>query len=121
MQLLARLVAAPDQELHVLQLASSGDEPTDAGDAGPMLDGTAIAAYRQRLLDLRDELEEAERFADLARTERARTEIETLTSELARGVGLGGRDRRAASAAERARTSIQKRLRDAIRKIAADI
>lgn len=121
MQLLAQLVATPDQELHVLQLVA-GDEPSaDRGDAGPLLDSTALGAYRQRLLDLREELAEAERFSDLARTERASTEIETLTSELARAVGLGGRDRRASSAAERARTTVQKRLRDAIRKIAAEL
>jgi hypothetical protein len=117
LQLLAQLVASPGHELHVLQLAAAGDGPIDVGDAGPRLDGRAIAAYRQRLLDLREELADAEHAADVARAERARAEIDALTDELASAVGLGGRDRRAASAAERARTAVQKRLRDAIRKI----
>jgi hypothetical protein len=55
--------------------------------------------------------------ADLARAEKARAEIESLTDELARAIGLGGRDRRTTGATERARTSIQKRLREAIRRI----
>jgi len=33
------------------------------------------------------------------------------------GVGLGGRERRAASVAERARTNVQRRIRDAIARI----
>jgi tetratricopeptide (TPR) repeat protein len=117
MQLLAQLVASPGHELHVLQLAAPGDAPIDVGDAGPGLDGRAISAYRQRLLDLREELADAERATDVGRAERASAEIDALTDELASAVGLGGRDRRAASAAERARTAVQKRLRDAIRKI----
>ncbi len=121
MQVLAELLANPGQEVHVLQLVSRGDHTIDAGDAGSVLDPTAIASYRRRLLDLREQLEEAEGFGDSGRAERARDEIEVLTAELARAVGLGGRERRAGGAAERARTTIQKRVRSAIRKIEEDL
>jgi hypothetical protein len=40
-------------------------------------------------------LEEAEAFNDPARATRARQEMDFLVEELARAVGLGGRDRRA--------------------------
>jgi hypothetical protein len=69
----------------------------DLGDAGVLLDATAKAAYRARLAELRAELEEAEGFNDPARAAKARQETEFLVAELARAVGLGGRDRRAAS------------------------
>ena len=115
--MLDRLVSAPGQELHVLQLASGGDDEIDRGDAGEVLDAKAVQTYRQRLLDLREELEEAESFSDRGRADRAKKEIEFLTQELARAVGLGGRERRTANAAERARTTVQKRLKDAIRRI----
>jgi hypothetical protein len=49
--------------------------------------------------------------------ERARVELESLTRELSRAVGLGGRTRRAGSAAERARVTAQRRVREAIRRI----
>lgn len=117
LQLLAMLVERPGHELHVLQLVSPSDEGRDAGDAGEVLDDTAIQHYRTRLLALREQVEEAEGFGDSARAERAQEEIEALTQELARAVGLGGRARRAGGAAERARTTVQKRLRDAIRRI----
>ena len=121
LSLLSRLLDRPGQELHVLQLTSSGSEPSDAGDAGPALDDAAIQSYRRRLLELREELEEAERFADSGRAEKARAEMDFLTEELARAVGLGGRARRVGSAAERARTTVQKRLREAIRRIEAEL
>jgi hypothetical protein len=121
MQLLAQLVTSPDHELHVLQLVTGGDAPVDAGDAGAALDQRSIAAYRSRLLELREELDDAEARTDHGRIERSRTEIELLTEELSRAVGLGGRERRVGGAAERARTTAQKRIREAIRRIADEL
>jgi non-specific serine/threonine protein kinase len=90
----------------------------DLGDAGEMLDATAKAAYKARLESLQSELDEAEDFNDLARVERAKQEIDFLTSELARAVGLGGRDRRAASHAERARLNVTRAIRAAMENLA---
>ena len=56
---------------------------------------------------------------DPARAARARAEREALADELARGVGLGGRERVAGAAAERARVNVQRRLKDALDRIAA--
>jgi hypothetical protein len=80
-----------------------------------------VQRYRARLLDLREELDEAEGFGDRGRAEKAKTEIDFLTQELARAVGLGGRGRRAGNAAERARTTVQTRLREAIRRISDEL
>jgi tetratricopeptide (TPR) repeat protein len=115
MRMLAQLVSAPQRELHVLTLM--GAEGADAGDAGEVLDARAQQAYRARLEDLRDQLAEAESFGDRARAARVREEIERIADELAAGVGLGGRARRAGSAAERARVNVQRRLRDAVRRV----
>jgi hypothetical protein len=120
-QVLAQLVSNPGQELHVLQLASQEDEPGDRGDAGEILDQAAVQSYRQRLLDLREALEEAESFGDLGRADKAREEMEFLTGELARAVGLGGRARKSGNAGERARTAVQKRLRGVIQKIEEEL
>jgi hypothetical protein len=119
LQLLDRLVASPGQELHVLQLVGASD--FEDGDAGTVLDPAAVQSYRARLLDLREDLEEAENFSDTGRAARARDEMEALTRELARAVGLGGRSRRVAGAAERARTTVQKRLRGAIRRVEEEL
>lgn len=114
-RLLARLLAEPGRELHVLELSGAG--PAE-GDAGPLLDERARDAYRRRVEELEDALAEAESFGDAARATRAREELDALAEELARAVGLGGRERKAGSAAERARVAVTRRIRETVRRIA---
>jgi hypothetical protein len=138
LRLLARLLAHPGQEFHAVDLEAAEGEPgpaapvgrrgragdgelavrPDLGDAGALLDATAKAAYQARLTELRSDLEEAEDFNDPARATKARQEIEFLVGELARAVGLGGRDRRAASHAERARLNATRAIRAAMTNLA---
>ena len=118
--MLARLVAEPGREVHVLDLGGGGGSPgVDTGDAGPLLDARARAAYRDRYRELEQAVEEAEAMNDPARAARARAERAALADELARGVGLGGRERVAGAAAERARINVQRRLKDALERVAA--
>jgi hypothetical protein len=122
---LATLLRQPGREFHVLDLVAGSEGPpgatgaVDLGDAGELLDPTARAAYKQRLADVEVELEEAQRFNDPGRVARAQQEVQFLTAELARAVGLGGRSRRAGSASERARVNVTKVLGRVIDKIAA--
>jgi hypothetical protein len=138
MRYLARLLAHPGREFQAVDLEAaeaqaapaaplgsraSGGEPElaerpDLGDAGVLLDATAKAAYQARLAELRAELEEAERFNDPARAAKTRQETEFLVAELARAVGLDGRDRRAASHAERARLNATRAIRAAMANLA---
>jgi multidrug resistance efflux pump len=90
----------------------------DLGDAGELLDATAKAAYKARLEELQAELDEAEGFNDAVRASKARQEMDFLVGELARAVGLGGRDRRAASHAERARLNVTRAIRAAMANLA---
>ena len=99
-------------------LEKAGIHITRLGDAGEMLDEQAKAAYRRRLSELQEELEEAKELANVERAEQAEQEIDALTRELSRAVGLGGRNRRAASASERARQSITKTIKAVLERIA---
>jgi non-specific serine/threonine protein kinase len=85
--------------------------------AGPILDSKAKKAYRERLDELREDADEAERASDPERAARARIEMAFLGDELAGALGLGGRDRSAASAAERARVNVTRTIRMAIDRI----
>jgi hypothetical protein len=116
-QLLARLVAQPNEEIHVLALASDEGASLPESNAGEMLDERARLEYRDRLRDLEEALAEAEGRLDVGRIARLREEREALHSELARAVGLGGRARAAGSATERARVNVQRRLKDAIARV----
>ncbi len=114
---LATLLAHPGQEVHVAQLVGAPEQAT--GDAGPSLDEAAKASYRLRATDLRAALDEATTHGDVGRAEKARAELDLLGEELARAVGLGGRDRKAASDVERMRVNVQRRLRDALDRVRA--
>ena len=130
---IAPMLSAPGTDLHVLELVAvaeglpggtgpaglldEGLRPSTPSDAGPVLDPRAREAYRVRLEELREDLEEARRFADDERSERLELELDALVEELARAAGLGGRERRSSSAAERARVSVTKAIRTAIRMI----
>jgi tetratricopeptide (TPR) repeat protein len=121
---LAVLLRTPDREHAALDLAAAARDRAEetrslTGDAGEMLDRRAREAYRAHLEGLRGELEEANAFGDGARSDRLQAEIDALARELARALGFGGRDRRAASSAERARVNVTRVIRDAVRRIAA--
>lgn len=114
---LAALTTEPGRDIHVLDLVTpAADRPADAV-ADELIDDTARKAYGARLAELRSELDEAEEWNDTARAHRLREELDALTTELARGVGLGGRPRRFGTNAERARVNVQRRIRDAIRRL----
>ena len=120
MRYLARLLARPGQEFHVLDLVAAergGTSDAVLGDAGALLDARAKAAYRRRLAEIEEDLEEANAAADVGRAAQADAEREFLVRELSRAVGLSGRDRRAGSASERARAAVTRALRQAIARI----
>jgi hypothetical protein len=131
MRYLARLLADPGREFHVLDLVAAergrvgqvesgqavGLSRATFGDAGEMLDERAKNAYRRRLAEIEDDLEQAHALGDPERAAQADTERDFLVRELSRAVGLGGRDRRAASASERARASVTRAVRKAMARI----
>jgi hypothetical protein len=116
LEYLERLMQRPGRAVHVIELAGIEHR---TGDGGAVLDRRAKAEYQERLGDLGSALREAESLGDGARAERVQQEIDALTEQLAAAVGLGGRDRRAASDVERMRINVQRRLKDAIDRITA--
>jgi len=99
-------------------LEKAGIHIGGVGVAGEMLDDQAKVAYRRRLSELREEFEDAKELGNVERAERAEDKIDALTRELSRAVGLGGRNRRAASASERARQTITKSIKSVLDRIA---
>jgi tetratricopeptide (TPR) repeat protein len=139
MAYVAQLLASPGAEMHVLDLTGPGEgaDPESSTivsmsaerlereglslsrdrDAGEMLDAQARSQYRARLIELRSELEHAKSIDEFDRAEKIEEEIEMLTSEISRAVGLGGRLRRAASGTERARLNVTRAIKAAIDRI----
>ena len=101
----------------------AGRGPAEVGvssgrdDAGTVLDERAKAAYRARVEELQAEIDEAEEWNDSERAARAREELDFLVEELAAATGLGGRDRRLGSDAERARVNVTRAIRTSMARI----
>jgi hypothetical protein len=118
MQLLARLAERPGEEIHVLTLASDQGVPLPEQHSGDMLDEQARMAYRKRLAEIDAGIAVAEAAGDAAHAMALDREKKAIADELARATGLGGRRRLAGSATERARINVQRRLKDAIARVA---
>lgn len=115
---LARLLSQPHRELAALDLMAPGGTLV-ASDMGEVIDADAREAYRARLRDLADELDRADRLGDVSRSARLTTERDALVAQLVGSAGLGGRSRRSGGgSAERARTAVRSRIRDALDRIA---
>ncbi|TNE43139.1 MAG: hypothetical protein EP343_34600 [Deltaproteobacteria bacterium] len=110
----AEILSREGESVHVLELTSGAYRHEVDGDAGPVLDEQARRAYAARALELRQEIAEAEDNNDLGRLAKLNAEFELLTTELVLATGLGGRGKRAASVAQRARTSVKQAIRRAI-------
>ncbi len=134
---LAYLLRYPHRQIHVLELVTTIQGPPESiveqrtvaaqgdlhirvglGDAGEFLDPQAKAAYRMRLKELGEELEDAQAGNDVGRIAKAQEEMEFLTHELLRSLRLGGKNRRAASSTERARINIQRSIKIAVERLA---
>jgi tetratricopeptide (TPR) repeat protein len=111
---IARLLAEPGREFHAVELVrleegTSGAERSNDGIV--VLDEVAKEAYRRRLVDVDEDIADAEAANDLGRADLARRDREYLVDELRRAVGLGGRDRTVLDDGERARVSATRSIR----------
>lgn len=129
MRYLERLLAEPGREFHVLDLAAvergaisvsstSGAPLVDVQCGLEVFDSKAREAYRQRLAETEEDIQEAEENNDFHRAELARADRQFLIDELCRGVGLNGRARTLGDGVERTRTSTTRSLRYALGRIA---
>ncbi|MCA1832922.1 MAG: AAA family ATPase [Actinobacteria bacterium] len=129
---IALLLGSPHKEIHAGDLVASSDgafgavragvdhgelEARRPGGTGPVLDEQARAAYRARIGDLQEEIDEAEAFNDAGRSARAREELDALTHELSLAYGLGGRARATGDPGERARKAVTERIRDTLKRV----
>jgi tetratricopeptide (TPR) repeat protein len=127
-----RLLSDPGREFHVLDLVAveaglltsgpSGDHGLDDGRLAtsglPVLDDRAREAYRRRLAEVEEDIDEATAMNDTGRRELAERDREYLVAELRRAVGLGGQQRTTAASPERARTAVTRSMRYALARLA---
>ena len=128
----AYLLRYPQKEIHVLDLVSfiatrkaclplleredlpanydpsvDGARARGLGDAGELLDQQAKCAYKQRLMELAEELRQVKKDGDEQRAVKLEDEIAAIERELRRAFGPDGRARVAAAVAEKARVNVR--------------
>jgi len=111
---IALLLSSPGERIHCMEIAGRMLE----ADAGPAMDARARAQCQARMRELREDIDAAEQHNDLARAGALRAELDQLTEQLERALGLHGRERKIGDPAEKARTAVTWRIRSAIKKIA---
>jgi hypothetical protein len=119
---LAVLLANPGAEISSIELATGAAAfaqaaPGTSLSSQPMLDRAAIQQYRDRLSQLRAEIDRLESTDQRERVARACAERDWLMAELTATTGLGGRTRRFPDSVERARIAVGKAIRRAIARI----
>ena len=107
---IATLLAQPREPVSAAQLAGL---VAPAG-ADPVLDDRARAAYKARLTELDQDIDDATAGNDAERAARAAAERDALIGELTHALGLGGRSRRLGDDTERARKAVTARIHHAI-------
>jgi len=88
------------------------------GDAGEKADREALAAYHAKLVELREELQEAKDNNDHGAQEKIQGEIEAFSQQIREARGLGGRLRKESDDRERVRKAVGIALKRAIKEIA---
>ena len=125
--LIAHLLPQPHKAIHAVDLMALDDDGQvtpesaackfDGSDLGPVLDDVAKRSYRERARELREALEEARSSNDMERASTIEDELRFLSRELARAVGLYGRDRKSGSQVERARLRVTNAIKLTIARV----
>jgi hypothetical protein len=121
---LAELTNNPGRSISSVALVSSHGDAGQGPRHEPVLDEVAKARFRARIGELRAEIDDADRCADLERASRARLEMDELVEQLSRVCGLRGATRSFVDDRERARVAVRKaitRALDAIAKVDPEI
>ena len=110
---LSRLLSQPHAPVHCTDLMgavmiASGEQ---------MFDEKAKAAYRDRMLNLQEQIDEAEERADADQLAALQEEYDQLLDHLSGAIGKRGKTRRAGGTIEKCRAAVTWRIRSAIKKI----
>jgi tetratricopeptide (TPR) repeat protein len=103
---LVQLLERPFVDVPVGDLVGGLDQATRQ----ELMDSVALRSYHDRVVELRDEINEAEDNNDFIRAERSRSELDSLLEHIAASAALGQRSRQFTNSQERARVAVRKSL-----------
>jgi len=110
---LSRLLSNPREPVHCTDLMGA----VSLAPGEQVIDERAKAEYRQRILALQDEINDAETSANGDRLSALQEEYDLLLEHLSSAVGKGGNSRKSGGTVEKCRAAVTWRIRSAIKKI----
>lgn len=110
---ISRLLSSPEESIHCTELM--GAQVIQKGEE--VFDEKAKRTYQKKILELQQELEEAQNLNDHVQIEKLQQEYDCIIDHLSKSTGMGGRTRKVSDNIEKARTAVTWRIRSAIRKI----
>ena len=111
---ISRLLSLQGQEIHCMELMES---QVPISDSEQMIDKKAKSEYRERIVQLQEDMEEAELMNDAVRSNHLQEEYDQLIDHLSKSLGLGGKLRNVPDQVDKARSAVTWRIRSAIKKI----
>lgn len=108
-----KMLIEPRQLFHCAEMM--GSSMNDQGEK--LIDEKARAAYQKKILDLQNDLQEAEQCSDYVRVEKLQATYDQLVDHLSKTLGLKGKTRETGSTIEKARSALTWRIRNAIARI----
>ena len=116
---IVQLIAHPNEQIFCAKLfaaAHGHGQRVAVGSCGAILDAEALSAYQRWVVELGEELAEAQSHHDFGRQETLQMELDLLTAEVGAALGLGGRHRER-SDVERFRKSVTMAITRAVEAI----
>ncbi len=110
---LVRLLSQPHQAIHCTDLM--GAQTVERGQE--VFDDQARAEYQQRILELQEDMKEAEALGNHERFSELQEEYDQLVDHLSSLLGKGGKTRKVSGTVEKCRSAVTWRIRSAIKKI----
>jgi TolB-like protein/Tfp pilus assembly protein PilF len=110
---LAKLISVPNHPIHCSELMGS----SLSAEKEQLFDEKAKKNYRKKILELQQELSEAENNNDHVKANKIQQEYDALLNYLSKSLGLQGKVRHTNNPVEKARTAVTWRIRKAIQKI----
>lgn len=108
-----KMLMKPRQVFHCAELM--GSSINDSGEK--LIDEKARRQYQEKILDLQNDIQEAEHRCDFVRLEKLQEEYDKLIEYLSSSLGLKGKSREAGGTIEKARSAITWRIRSAIARV----
>lgn len=110
---IAKMLADPEKEFHCTELMGTAV----FADGEPVFDDKAKKAYRRRLLELKEEIDETDLHFNHERRVQLQMEYDSLMRHLTSSLGIGGKSRKMNDPVEKVRSAVTWRVRKAIQRL----